>query len=1104
MTLNEWTVAYYLALGWTPEPAMFKAASMDGFKREHKAASDKLWSLKKLRGADSDPALKKEIADIEELLKKASEDAEKAADAVGVDKATEKLKDIEAKAKAAKQEAKTLDADFAKDLESMPKYLATLETARRNRDTIAGLLGAKAHLGEMDKLLLEAQALITKNGTVSHGYTAGLEKLAGHEKILKDAQKASKDYKAKALPDEVTKAYDKAKEKLDEYRKVGPEFQTKLYEKELADAAESGRDKADRAVKTLKEISKTIKEAEAEQKGLKGSVQKELDAAKKLLKEIRDEEISDASFSSIDEKVKQAEAMAGDGQREYQQAIDLLNECDTLGQSILDAYKKGGKEWETKAKIIPAIKKKAEQIAQWPLLMSPAMQLLNDTKALEKQVSASRDYAKASDELDKLVARQTALEADAKKKGMPEDPDDLKKYADECDKATKELQEGYKEVFKKIQQLEARMEGVKNPKGTAFHKRADGCWEHWNNFIRLPTAEEHKNLKTQKKTTKDELNAIGDEIEELLKKTNAPKLKKINEELKDAEEAKGDIERPQRIQNLLSELKKFNIAPAKDVESEANKVIAGELDPGYGRAKQAEEKLAETLANAKQELEKKQNERNAELKDVKKGLKKVENRNFKAYAEQLDAQADDIQGLIDSGDPDLLELAVKEMEALKKRRDALDPKNRPKDAKTFDEVEKKHAELAGILGKGNLVMKRLPDTYARLRDKLESTLVEARESDPDTGWKAFEPLEKSITAARDKAEKEDFNYQHFKEYKKLVEARWNEITKLTNTWITDRTKSYEARFKTRLAEANKTAHEEGKVNEAIKTLAEIKDELEEIAKASNPRQALQEKDVAADREQKFVIDMVRQFQATLEMYEKKTLVELRKALKGVEGADTDQLDSLEKVGTQAERIVEPYLNITSKLPHKSLSANSAPPMDKAKEDFAMAHKLLEDATRTANSLKENPEGVNVKFTGDLKRIGEEWIKATTAYAAAVKSLGGTIKEAGNDQNGDLKKKCDEVGALLEADAPHFFNPKAFVQPLDILTKKENGAGDRNALLAAREKALRTVRRYRKEILSDPLLVKINSRDNPFEPLTRKAGAVRATLKRLELELLGAV
>jgi hypothetical protein len=1103
MTINEWTVAYYFALGWTPEPALLKAASMDGFKREHKAASDKLWNLKKLRGADSDPALKKEIADVEALLKKTSEDADKAADAAGVDKATAQLKDVTAKAKAAKEKAKVLDADFEKDLEAMPNYLATLELARRERDTIAGLLGAKTQLDEMDKLLLEAQAQITKNGTVSHGYTAGLEKLGGHEEILKRAQKASKDYKATALPDEVNKAYDKAKKELEDYRKVGPEFQAKLYEKEMAEAADKGREKAKQGEKELKELTKRIGEATGEQMGLKDAAKKELAAITKLLKDFKKDQYPGADFASIENKAKQAGELIGDDQREYQQASGLLKECEEACEAIASADKKEGKEWAAKAKTIDEIKEACEQLKQWPNSRPMATILLDDLAALEAEVEKSRDYATAGNKLAKLESRKSALEADAKKAGMPDKAADLKKYAAECDKATKELQSVYAKVRENLEKLEAKMEGVEDPEETSFRKRAKRCWDIWNSFVRLPTADVFKGLKKEKETRIKEFEAIRDEIKELLKKPD--EVKKINDELKAAEETKRDAERPQRIQTLVGELKKLNVTPSKQQQDEANRVIGGELDPGWGRAKKLEEELAESLSNAKKELAKKQKEKSEELKALRKELKKNENRQFKEYAKVLEAQADDIQGLIDSGDPYLLELAVKEAEALKKKKDALDPKTRGKDAKTFGDVEKKHADLANVLGKGNLIMNRLPDTYAKLRDKLETTLVEARESDPDTGCKAFEELEKSITAAREKAEKEDFNYKRFKEYKKAVEGRWNEITKLTNTWITDRAKSYEAKFKTRVAEANKTAHEEGKINEAIRTLAEIKDELEEIANAPNKRQALQEKDVAADREQKFVVDMVRQFKAALEMYENKTMPDLRKALKGKEGADTDQLDSLEKVASQAERIVEPYLNIVSKLPHKSLSANPAPPMDKAKEDFAMAHKLLGDATRSANALKDNPEGVNVKYSGDLKRIGEEWTKNATAYAVAVKALGATIKSAGADEtDAEVKGKCEKAGALLETDAPSFFNPKAFVQPLGILTKKEEGGGDRNTKLAAREKALRIVRRYRKEILSDPLLVKINGRDNPFEPITRKAGAVRATLKRLELELLGAV
>jgi hypothetical protein len=1107
MTLNEWSVAYYLALGWTPEPAMWKAASLDEFKRELKAASDKVWELKKLRGADSDPTLKEKIAEIEKLLKERDDEAQAAVDAAEVDEAKAKLKEITTKAKAAEERAKTLDADSAKDLESMAKYLATLETARRNRDTIAGLPGAKAQLVEMDKLLLQAQAQITKNGTVSHGYTEGLKTLAGHAAILKQAQKASDEFKKKELPDKVKAAYKEAKDELEEYGKTGLDFQAKLFEKEIKEAAEGGVEDEKSALKGLQEISDAIKEATSTQTKLKARAEKEQKAVNKLLQELKTEDVPFSAQSGVMDKMKQAEGLMADDHREYQPAIDLLEECESASQSILDAYKKGGKEWTKKAKAIPDIQKTGKRLAAWPPLKSRAMQLLKDAEALEKKVPEEVEYAKASEELDKLVARKTALEADAEKSGMPEKDSDLKEYRKACEEATSGLQKAYKVVLVQIEKLEAALkkEGVKNPTGTKFQTDADSCWEKWSKSVQLPTRKVYENLDKEERRTLEEFKAIETGIKALLKKPD--ELEKIKEKLKKDEEAKAESERPERIQNLLIELKRLKIAPGKDVESDVNKVLAeaaGGRPSDRNRAKQIEERLAETLANGKKEFQKKQNERKAELAEVRKGLNKVKDNNFEAYGKQLDTQADDIDGLINSGDPDLLELAAKEMEALKKRKDALDPKNRPKDAKTFGHVEEKHAELAKLLGKDNLISKRLPDTFAKLRDELESTLVKARESDPETGCKAFEELEKSIKTERENAVKADSAYQHFKEIKKAVEAHWSDIKKQTHTWITDRAKAYEAKFKTRLAEANKTAHEQGKLNEATETLMTITRELEAIGQAPDPRRALQDEDAAAKQEQKFVIDMVRQFQARLKIYQKTTLVELRKVLNGVEGADTDQLDSLEKVGSQAERIVEPYLNIVSKLPHKSLAANSAPPMDKAKEDFAMAHKMLEDATRTARSMQENPEGVNVKFTGDLKRIGEEWTKNTMAYAAAVKALGAKIKEDGKDQKGDLKKKCDEVGALLESEAPHFFNPKVFEKPLGALTKKENGAGDRNALLAAREKALRTVRRYRKEILTDPLLVKINSRDNPFQPLTRKAGAVRATLKRLELELLGAV
>src|SRR5262249_137533 len=155
----------------------------------------------------------------------------------------------------------------------------------------------------------------------------------------------------------------------------------------------------------------------------------------------------------------------------------------------------------------------------------------------------------------------------------------------------------------------------------------------------------------------------------------------------------------------------------------------------------------------------------------------------------------------------------------------------------------------------------------------------------------------------------------------------------------------------------KSSKEEGKIEEARQKLKKINDELEKIRNDTDPRQALRDQDVVADREQKLIVDMAKQFQAALDAYEKTILPKL-KALKAVDGVDKDQIDSLEKAPKHAERTVEQYLNIISKLPHKSLAANPAPPMDKAKEDFAAANKMLADAARTARWLADNPQGTN--------------------------------------------------------------------------------------------------------------------------------------------------
>src|SRR5262249_43142272 len=144
--------------------------------------------------------------------------------------------------------------------------------------------------------------------------------------------------------------------------------------------------------------------------------------------------------------------------------------------------------------------------------------------------------------------------------------------------ATEELQTAYVELRKSLEKFEAKMEGVKDPKANKFRKSADKCWNEWNDFIRLPTEDVYKDLKTKKKAAIEEFVSIRSQIKEL----KPEGLKEIHDKLKEDEEGQTDKERPQRIQNLVKDLKKYNIVLSKEQLDEESKVSSGELDPAWG------------------------------------------------------------------------------------------------------------------------------------------------------------------------------------------------------------------------------------------------------------------------------------------------------------------------------------------------------------------------------------------------------------------------------------------------------------------------------------------------------------------------------------------
>jgi hypothetical protein len=1095
--METWFAKMYVALGWPVETATLLAVARSDFEVEHKAAADRLWGLKKLRGADTDDELKGILASIANVLKQTKDQVAAAQDVSGIEAARAQVRTLEAKAKQAETVAKRAEADYARDLEAMQKYLASLEAARKDRDTIAGLPGATEQLVAIEKLLADGQAKVIKDGMLTRGHAAGLAILTGRGTILEQARTTSAAYVKKEIPRAVQDAWMSAKSKLVAHEKIAPEFQTRLYEKQLAEALASGREDAAKAVKEIEAILTVVEEEVRNQRALLETAKKDLTAVGVLLGELAAAGLPEAGYAHVQQEKIRAEAMLADGVREYRSAAEILKESKEVAGALLATHKVESKKWATQAKTLGEIKRSCLEWKQWLPLLSRAQNLLDDATELEQAVAAGHDYAAGTERLTRLEARHAIMEAEAKD-SIPRGAN-LKEFAQACLKAKGEVDEARKEVGLALTKLEEKLAGVENPKATEKHLALVQCYDAWLKFVNVPTADAVKTLEAKKKTTIEELRAIEQNVASLLKKP--ADLEKLVTEAKAAEEERAKAGRMDKIESLLKELEKFKVDVAAE-RQQAGDALRQQLDPGWGTVKLLEQNLTQKLAEARKAHAAKQKKAAEVVAGNKAALERLEsdNRNFAPYVKELKARANDLEALVADGDPYLYELAVQESAELIVRMKAISPEFRPSGAKTFDDVEAKHAAMSKELGQGDLIKKRLPDTYADLYARLVAVLVRAREADPDAGLKLLEPLALEITAAGSKAATEDAVFKNFEGEKKLVEARWNEITKLTKTWITDRTKAYEARFKTQVAEATKTASEENKINEAIQKLTAIKAGLDAIASAPDPRQALQDEDAKASREQKLVTDMAAQFEAALETYEKTTLPKLRAALKGAKAADQDQIDSLEKASAHAAKIVQPYLDLLSKLPHKRLLANSAPLPEKATADFAQAQKMLANATRSAQLLTANPEGANVKFTGDLTRVAAEWVKYANAYAAGLKGLATAINKESETEGAEIRKAAKKVTAELEKTATRF-DAVAFAGPLQVLSNAKAAA---EAKLAAREDALRIVRDYKRDMLANPLLVRINDPQNPFKNLNRETGMLRATLKKIELEVLGGV
>ncbi|MCA8974982.1 MAG: hypothetical protein KDC98_09685, partial [Planctomycetes bacterium] len=920
--------------------------------------------------------------------------------------------------------------------------------------------------------------------------------LQGHEPILAAARRTGAAFES-GLDPLIVQKRDIIRSKITQHRAVAPTAQSTQFEADLAALVARDYDDVNRRVSELDELGMRVAEEVVTYLDWQAEAERLLPVVDDLLRRLAAAGIPAAEYGHLLQAVEQVRAGALP-ERDFHRAMEILQGCEATCNGLLEQARATAAQWSEQSRRIEKIKAFAAGIKRAMPIFHDATRVLDQAATVE-QAQQRGDLGAAFAGLEVLEDRYRLLQASVT--AASGEGGSIGAVSAAWTETRDALQAKQESIEGKLRRLSASLEAEIADQKTAEHRRLPAITRPLWTLLQRPTADYGDELATARDRVLGELDDLGAHLDELL--SNPQQLEAFAAGARQEAEVAARSDRPQRIADLLAELRRFKVDVAIETRAfeELQAIPAEAVDAGVdGRMLRLERSLVARLAEARTAHAAKMVAARQKIDRIDENIKRFAraNRDHQPYVDSLQAQCDDLKALVASGDPEMYALAVSESVDLVRKMIAIDPDRRAKDSKTFADVEKVIKTLSNKLGKGDVVRKRMATTYQVLYAALQDAIVRARAASPDDGLAILAALEPDIDKACTDAAQADLEWTAFEERKKAIATRWGNLKSTTRTRMTDRAVGFAARLESRLAAATEEAGEEGKMDKALALLQQIQADFDAIEIADDPRRALQDMDAAAMAEMRKVEDLARWFERARDTFEKVTIADLRKALKGKKGVDTDQLDSLGKVGQQATTMVRPYLDIISSLPHRNLMANKAPDLAKATADFARAQQMLRDATRLAANMASG-EGTNVGYAGDIERIAAEWPKATHAYGAAIGAMADAIEAAAADDDGPARQAAANAKARLQALTRHF-DPSAFARPAQDLAG--DAAADKK--LPARENGMRLVHRYKRDILEHPLMVKCNASDNPFRKLNRETGLLRATLKKLELELLGGI
>ncbi|MBV8605522.1 MAG: hypothetical protein JO224_12620 [Pelomonas sp.] len=1011
--------------------------------------------------------------------------------------------------KDAKEASKLAAKEAEADLKAGPEWSRLRPLAQRALESVRGLAGAEEEIKALEDLVNGAVGTLVNQDGVWRGYKAAIAKLQGYEALAERARQAHQAYSNKGLPKEVVDARALADKACEAYKELAPPYAARSMAEEIDAAAERGRDDRlkDKAVLALTTLTKRLGDETTRLKKERGDAEAAELKLATLIESLTDAGAPPMLYQAAANRGKavKAQDMANS---QWASATQNYTAAVTGLERIKRDFDRQGADWKRKGERLVQMKELAQQCLGMPALTRMAQTLL-DGCAEVRPFFDRYDIAGSIKAYDEAVLFIT-VNAKTEKKGLEFTHDELQRRVTagnfpvgEQNKDARErlvdlLKQGARMVSSVAIECENRLrvyvdnaQGV-SPRYLAQLKQAlfdqvgtrKDAWFAGREQLGGDPAEVLRSVdaavKAMRKIVDDQLAVKGPALTEQVRKL-----------VRERAEARNRAA-PEQMAKSLEALSKLGIDVSAErdlVDAQKDAPIKSYRDIWISLQKKEERYYAD-FAEARRKLKGEvTTEIDRELVDLP--ISKV-------YKEELVQQSTDIKQLVDTEDPDLLEIAQKKKDALKKQFEEI-----AKDPKRY---QKNKSDLAALAKRIGELVDDLPETTRRLQTRWAEEDIESRHCTPAAMSKRLAAFTLEVERGEAERVQRKKDVEVYRKLKTEVRAAFDEMKKTTATRLTDKAKAFEAWYEARIEDAKAAKGRQGGIPEAMRILGELKTKLDGINSHRNPEMRLRELDAQQTQDVITMKDLARQWELDVAFFLEDTLAKAKEEVKRKDG-EKALITGLEDLVSAAGKLVKPY---TAALTLIGYGEVEGPDLAKVKADFAQARQMLGNAQRSAARLTEAPQTTNVQGpTKDgLRKLAIKWGERTHAYAETLNRVGGLMRASAKGEDPQVVDNAGKAADMVEALVP-LFRADAFAASFGVLTTDPETLADdqRQALarrqLAAREDALRQMREFRRDT-AHPLLRKLcDAQLNPFEPVgvTVAVSGIATALKEIELQAL---